>query len=136
MFYIIEKLEQLPSLKNLGDCFIDFIPFNDNIRYKIFGDPLVGIKKNIYASFDIYYFNGVNLTSLPLIDEKEKYSILPYGTYGKEWNKNIGFNSQNNLTTFLYKDWEKKYLWGLLKFKPWLEGLQAFHLVRSDLFAF
>lgn len=31
-----------------------------------------GIKRNIYASFDIYYFNGVNLTSLPLIEEKEK----------------------------------------------------------------
>jgi hypothetical protein len=25
----------------------------------------------------------------------------------------------DNLTTFLYKDWEKKYLWGLLKFKPY-----------------
>ncbi len=31
-----------------------------------------GIRKNIYAAFDIYYFNGVCLTSLPLIDEKEK----------------------------------------------------------------
>jgi len=26
---------------------------------------------------------------------------------------------KDNLTTFLYKDWEKKYLWGLLKFKPY-----------------
>lgn len=25
----------------------------------------------------------------------------------------------DNITTFLYKDWEKKYLWGLFKFKPY-----------------
>jgi len=28
------------------------------------------IKKNLYAAFDIYYLNGISLTSLPLIDEK------------------------------------------------------------------
>jgi len=31
-----------------------------------------GIKKNLYAAFDIYYLNGEKLTSLPLIDKKNK----------------------------------------------------------------
>jgi hypothetical protein len=31
-----------------------------------------GVKKNLYASFDIYYMNGEKLTSLPLIDDKKK----------------------------------------------------------------
>ena len=30
------------------------------------------IKRNIYAAFDIYFLNGEKLTSLPLIDEKQK----------------------------------------------------------------
>ena len=31
-----------------------------------------GIKRNLYAAFDIYYLNGDKLTSLPLIDKKTK----------------------------------------------------------------
>ena len=31
-----------------------------------------GIKRHLYAAFDIYYLNGEKLTSLPLIDEKHK----------------------------------------------------------------
>jgi hypothetical protein len=31
-----------------------------------------GVKKNLYAAFDIYYLNGEKLTSLALIDEKKK----------------------------------------------------------------
>jgi hypothetical protein len=32
MFYIIEKEEQLEFLPNLGNCYIDFIPFNNNFH--------------------------------------------------------------------------------------------------------
>ena len=41
-------------------------------EYVMCNKRIDGIKKNIFAAFDIYYFNGTNLTSLPLIDEKEK----------------------------------------------------------------
>lgn len=38
---------------------------------------LDGSKKNLYAAFDIYYFNGKKITNLPLIDKKEsRYDIL------------------------------------------------------------
>jgi hypothetical protein len=31
-FYIIEKSSQLPQLNSFGDCFIDFIPCNNNFH--------------------------------------------------------------------------------------------------------
>ena len=31
-----------------------------------------GVKKNLYAAFDIYFLNGEKLTSLPLLEEKNK----------------------------------------------------------------
>ena len=30
MFYIVEKTEQLAKLQDLGDCFVNFIPLNNN----------------------------------------------------------------------------------------------------------
>jgi hypothetical protein len=35
MFYIIERKEQLAKLQDLGDCFINFIPLNNNFHPKL-----------------------------------------------------------------------------------------------------
>ena len=56
-----------------------------------------GVKKNLYASFDIYYMNGEKLTSLPLIDDKKKCRY-------NEMLKMVDLlNAKNSSTEFMVK---------------------------------
>ncbi len=49
--------------------------------------------------------------------EKDCYNIT--GFVEKDTISITKKEFKDNITTFLYKDWEKKYLWGLLKFRPY-----------------
>jgi len=58
------------------------------------------------------------------VSEKSYFTIKEkcYTFSGFIKKDSISFTNKefkDNLTTFLYKDWEKKYLWGLFKFKPY-----------------
>jgi len=44
MFYIVEKTEQLAKLKNLGDCFVNFIPLNNNYHPNLTDLSLIYIR--------------------------------------------------------------------------------------------
>jgi hypothetical protein len=74
-----------------------------------------------------YRFRDSVLTSTILkkdsISEKSYFMLNEkcYSLSGYIKKDSISFTNKefkDNLTTFLYKDWDKKYLWGLLKFKP------------------
>lgn len=75
-----------------------------------------------------YQFKDSTLVSTILkkdsISEKAYFTLkekcYSFGGYIKK--DSISFTNKefkDNITTFLYRDWEKKYLWGLLKFKPY-----------------
>ena len=75
-----------------------------------------------------YRFKDSTITNTILkkdsISEKAYFSLTEkcYKFSGFIKKDSISFTRKefkDNLTTFLYKDWEKKYLWGLLKFKPY-----------------
>ena len=75
-----------------------------------------------------YQFKDSTLVSTILkkdsISEKAYFTLKEkcYSFSGFIKKDSISFTSKefnDNLTTFLYKDWEKKYLWGLFKFKPY-----------------
>jgi len=44
MFYIIERKEQLTKLQDLGDCFVNFIPLNNNFHPKLTDISLIYIR--------------------------------------------------------------------------------------------
>jgi hypothetical protein len=75
-----------------------------------------------------YRFKDSTITNTIL--KKDSISEKAYFTLNEKCYKLSGFikkdsisftnkEFKDNLTIFLYKDWEKKYLWGLLKFKPY-----------------
>lgn len=75
-----------------------------------------------------YRFKDSTLTSTIL--KKDSIAEKAYFTLAEKCYKFSGFikkdsisftnkEFKDNITTFLYKDWDKKYLWGLLKFKPY-----------------
>ena len=75
-----------------------------------------------------YRFKDSTLTSTILkkdsIAEKAYFTLSEkcYKLSGFIKKDSISFTSKefkDNITTFLYKNWDKKYLWGLLKFKPY-----------------
>jgi hypothetical protein len=75
-----------------------------------------------------YRFRDSIITSTVLktdsVSEKSYFTLKEkcYTFSGYIKKDSISFTNKefkDNLTTFLYKDWEKKYLWGLLKFKPY-----------------
>ncbi len=75
-----------------------------------------------------YRFRDSIITSTVLktdsVSEKSYFTLKEkcYNFSGFIKRDSISFTNKefkDNLTTFLYKDWEKKYLWGLLKFKPY-----------------
>ncbi len=75
-----------------------------------------------------YRFRDSVVTSTVLktdsVSEKSYFTLKEkcYTFSGFIKRDSISFTNKefkDNLTTFLYKDWEKKYLWGLLKFKPY-----------------
>jgi hypothetical protein len=75
-----------------------------------------------------YRFKDSTITNTILkrdsISEKAYFTLNEkcYNLSGFIKKDSISFTNKefkDNLTTFLYKDWEKKYLWGLLKFKPY-----------------
>jgi hypothetical protein len=74
-----------------------------------------------------YRFRDSILTSTILkkdsISEKAYFNLIDkcYSISGYVKKDSISFTNKefkDNITTFLYKDWEKKYLWGLIKRKP------------------
>lgn len=75
-----------------------------------------------------YRFRDSIITSTVLktdsVSEKSYFTLKEkcYNFSGFIKRDSISFTNKefkDNITTFLYKDWEKKYLWGLLKFKPY-----------------
>ena len=75
-----------------------------------------------------YRFKDSTLTTTVL--KKDSISEKAYFTLAEKCYKFSGFvkkdsisftnkEFKDNITTFLYKDWDKKYLWGLLRFKPY-----------------
>jgi hypothetical protein len=44
MFYILERTEQLSRLKDLGDCFVNFIPLNNNFHPNLTDLSLIYIR--------------------------------------------------------------------------------------------
>jgi hypothetical protein len=75
-----------------------------------------------------YRFRDSIITSTVLktdsVSEKSYFTLKEkcYNFSGFIKKDSISFTNKefkDNITTFLYKDWEKKYLWGLLKFKPY-----------------
>lgn len=75
-----------------------------------------------------YRFRDSIITSTILkkdsISEKAYFKLSEkcYELSGFIKKDSISFTNKefkDNLTTFLYKDWEKKYLWGLIKLKPY-----------------
>jgi len=75
-----------------------------------------------------YRFRDSVVTSTVLkidsVSERSFFSIKDkcYDFSGYVEKDSISFTNKefkDNITTFLYKDWEKKYLWGLLKFRPY-----------------
>jgi len=75
-----------------------------------------------------YRFKDSVITSTVLktdsVSEKSYFTLNEkcYNFSGYIKKDSISFTNKefkDNLTTFLYKDWQKKYLWGLLKFKPY-----------------
>ena len=74
-----------------------------------------------------YRFRDSTITSTVLktdsVAEKAYFTLKEkcYNFSGYIKRDTISFTNKefkDNLTTFLYKDWDKKYLWGLIKFKP------------------
>ena len=75
-----------------------------------------------------YRFKDETITSTILtvdkVSEKNYFTLNEkcYSLSGYIKKDSISFTNKefnDNLTTFLYKDWEKKYLWGLIKRKPY-----------------
>ena len=75
-----------------------------------------------------YRFKDSVITSTVLkrdsVSEKAYFTLKEkcYNFSGFIKKDSISFTTKefkDNLTTFLYRDWEKKYLFGLLKFKPY-----------------
>ena len=85
-----------------------------------------GVKKNLYASFDIYYMNGEKLTSLPLIDEKKKCrynEMLKIKDLLNVKNSSIEFMVKtHNYNNDIYKDC-KEILTNHHKFPYEIDGL-------------
>lgn len=75
-----------------------------------------------------YNFRDTLVTSTLIkrdsLSEKSFFNLKEkcYNLSGYIKSDSISFTKKefnDNITTFLYKDWEKKYLWGLLKFRPY-----------------
>ena len=75
-----------------------------------------------------YRFRDSTVTSTVLktdsVSEKAYFTLKEkcYNFSGYIKKDSISFTNKefkDNLVTFLYKDWNKKYLWGLIKFKPY-----------------
>lgn len=75
-----------------------------------------------------YDFKDTLITSTIIkkdsLSEKSFFNLKEkcYNLSGYIKSDSISFTKKefnDNITTFLYKDWEKKYLWGLLKFRPY-----------------
>lgn len=67
---------------------------------------------------------SVTVLSKDSVSEKSYFNLNEkcYSLSGYIKKDSISFTKKevnDKLTTFLYKDWEKKYLWGLFKFKPY-----------------
>lgn len=65
MFYLIEKQEQLQCLEPMGDCYVDFIPYNDNYHPKLTQLSLIYVR-------DINQHKGYILC----INHNESFSLL------------------------------------------------------------
>lgn len=67
-FYLIEKKEQLEKIKELGDCYIEFIPFNSNFHPKLNKISLIYLRPlNKHKGF-IFCINHSESLSLELND--------------------------------------------------------------------
>lgn len=85
-----------------------------------------GIKRHLFAAFDIYYFNGDNLTGLPLIHDKQKSryaELLKVKNLLNTKNCNIDFMTKEHKTGKNILDENKKILKNHKKFPYEIDGL-------------
>jgi hypothetical protein len=94
MFYIIEKQEQLQQLSHFGDCFVNFIRFNDNFHPKLSPLSLIYVRSlndhkgyilclDHNESFALPYQETLNwlldnIDKLFVLDKKEALYHFPY----------------------------------------------------------
>ena len=83
MFYIIEEKYQLDKLTNLGDCFVNFIPLNNNFHLKLTDISLIYIRPIIHKKGFILCIKHNESFSLDkklviqhLVDNTDKMFIL------------------------------------------------------------
>jgi hypothetical protein len=102
-------------LNSLIDC--EFINCNKRID---------GVKRHLFAAFDIYYLNGENLTALPLIHDKQKSRYAELLKVKKLLNTkdcNIDFIAKEHKTGKNILDENKKILTNHKKFPYEIDGL-------------
>jgi len=85
-----------------------------------------GVKRHLFAAFDIYYLNGENLTGLPLIHEKQKSrynELLKVKSLLNTKECNIDFMAKEHKTGKNILDENKKILKNHKKFPYEIDGL-------------
>ena len=85
-----------------------------------------GVKRHLFAAFDIYYFNGDNLTGLPLIHDKQKSrygELLKVKDLLITKDCNIDFMAKEHKTGKNILDENKKILKNHKKFPYEIDGL-------------
>ena len=102
-------------LNSLIDC--EFINCNKRID---------GVKRHLFAAFDIYYLNGENLTGLPLIHDKQKSryaELLKVKALLNTKDCNIDFMAKEHKTGKNILEENKKILKNHKKFPYEIDGL-------------
>jgi len=112
--------QQSLTIRELKDLYPKFDSIAKSLNIKT---------KNITNIVDTRYrFRDSILTTTVLkvdsISEKKFFSMKNgcYDFSGYVDRDSISFTNKefkDNIATFLYKDWEKKYLWGLIKIRPY-----------------
>ncbi len=113
----------MTALSNLYNSLIDG-------EYILCNKRLDSSSKGLYAAFDMYYIKGNNITSLPLIDEKDKKSRYNYLKFAKD-----SISDKNAPIEFIIKNYNvagingsifehsKKILTNVKKFPYEIDGL-------------
>jgi hypothetical protein len=101
MFYIIEKKEQLDKIPILGDCFIDFIPFNNNYHPYLQQDKL-----------SLIYIRGLNEHKgyMLCLNHNESFSLDIKDVFNfLDTHTNKIWVLEKKTAMYFYPNWDKMY---------------------------
>jgi hypothetical protein len=125
-FYIIEKLDQLNRLGSFGDCFVDFIPNNNNYHPKLSSLSLIYIKPlndkkgyilclNHSESLSLDYTTIIewvknNTSKLFIINKKQAMYYFPFSSklYDINFIENIPLDKQPTISCIEW--YNRKYI--------------------------